>query len=90
MADCLNEMEDVQVWRGDTRQVLQERGIGQVITQNTPNLAIKELLQPYTPKWQPESVLVNAKFSEQRLKRFSRYWEKAGPLLLDDAVQRKS
>lgn len=89
MADCLSEMEDVQVWMGDTRQVLQERGIGQVITQNTPNPVIKELLQPFSPKWQPEPVFVNEKFSEQRLKRFSRYWEKAGPSLLGDAVYRK-
>ena len=88
MADCLSEMEDVEVWMGDTQQVLQTRGVGQVMTQNTPNSVIKELLQPYSPKWEPEPVFVDMKLDEKSLKRFSRYWKKVGPVLLGDAGYR--
>jgi deoxyribodipyrimidine photo-lyase len=33
--------------------------------------------------------LVEVDLSETRLKRFSRYWEKVGPLVLGDAEYRK-
>ena len=89
MADCLSEMPEVEVWMGDTRQVLQERGVGQVITQNTPNSAIKALLQPFSPKWQAEEAFVNLKLDEKNLRRFSKYWEKVGPVLLGDKEYRK-
>ncbi|OGV76760.1 MAG: DNA photolyase [Methylotenera sp. RIFCSPLOWO2_02_FULL_45_14] len=82
VADCLSEMDGVEVWLGDTCEVLMSRGVGQVITQDTPNRKIKALLAPFAPKWQPEAQLVDVKISTKRLKRFSRYWEKVGPLVL--------
>jgi deoxyribodipyrimidine photo-lyase len=82
VADCLNEMDAVEVWLGDTYEVLTNRGVGQVITQDTPNRKIKELLVPFSPKWQPEPKLLEVSLSSKRLKRFSRYWEKVGPILL--------
>jgi deoxyribodipyrimidine photo-lyase len=66
-----------------------QKGIGQVITQNTPNFKIKELLSPFVPDWQPVLNLVNVEISEKRLKRFSRYWEKVGPLVLSGMVDDK-
>lgn len=85
VADCLNEMEDVEVWLGDTYEVLMHRNVGQVLTQDTPNRKIRALLEPFLPKWEPVAKFVDVKISAQRLKRFSRYWEKVGPLVLGDA-----
>ena len=75
LADCLSELQDVEVWIGDTRAVLNSRGVGQVITQDTPNRQIKALLEPFNPIWQPEIKFTDADISDRRLKRFSRYWE---------------
>jgi len=89
MADCLSEMSGVEVWAGDTNEVLMSRGVGQLITQDTPNKKVKELLAPFFPQWEPVARLVNVEISEKRMKRFSRYWEKVGPILLGtDSVQR--
>ncbi len=83
VADCLNEMMNVEVWVGDTHAVLMQKGVGQVVTQDTPNLKVKEMLAPFAPRWEPLQKLVNVKLSDKRLKRFSRYWEKVGPLLME-------
>lgn len=82
VADCLSEMMNVEVWLGDTYEVLMSRGVGQIVTQDTPNLKVKETLQPFLPRWQAATKLVDAEISQKRLKRFSRYWEKVGPLLM--------
>ena len=76
IADCLNELQDVEIWAGDTREILKERGVGQVITQDTPNKQLKALLEPFNPVYQPEIKFAESEISEKRLKRFSRYWEK--------------
>jgi deoxyribodipyrimidine photo-lyase len=88
VADCLSEMESVEVWLGDTYEVLMARGVGQVVTQETPNCKLKELLMPFSPRWEPAAKFVDVKISPQRLKRFSRYWEKVGPLVLDGDLPR--
>ncbi len=82
MADCLSEMKGVEVWVGNTNEVLMSRGVGQLITQDTPNKRLKELLSPFFPAYEPVARLVNVEISEKRMKRFSRYWEKVGPILL--------
>jgi deoxyribodipyrimidine photo-lyase len=82
-------MEEVEVWAGDTYEILMSKGVGQVLTQDTPNLKIKELLAPFLPKWEPVAKFANVEISEKRLKRFSRYWEKVGPVVLGDALYRK-
>lgn len=78
VADCLSELSNVEIWLGETHTVLEERGIGQLMTQNTPNLEIKTLLEPFKVQWQPEVKFTDAEISEKRLKRFSRYWSKVG------------
>lgn len=90
VADCLSEMERVEVWMGDTYEVLTARGVGHVVTQDTPNCKIKELLMPFSPKWEPVAKFVDVEISTQRLKRFSRYWEKVGPVVLGEPNDRKS
>ena len=78
VVDCLSELQDVEVWIGDTREVLKERGVGQVFTQDTPNKQVKALLEPFNPVWTPEVKFAESDIGEKRLKRFSRYWEKVG------------
>ena len=84
MADCLNELQDVEIWAGDTREILKARGIGQTITQDTPNKQLKALLEPFNPVYQPEIKFAESEISEKRLKRFSRYWEKVGAELFGE------
>ena len=86
MADCLNELQDVEIWAGDARAILKERGVGQVITQDTPNKQVKALLEPFNPVYEPEVRFTESSISEQRLKRFSRYWEKVGPELFGEEL----
>lgn len=90
VADCLSEMSNVEVWLGDTREVLEARGVGQLITQNTPNLEVKNLLESFKTEWQPEVKLTDVAVSEKRMKRFSRYWSKVGEDLYGDAITIKS
>jgi deoxyribodipyrimidine photo-lyase len=71
----VSDLQDVEVWMGDTRAVLNERGVGQVITQDTPNRQLKVLLEPFNPIWQQEVKFTNADTSDRRMKRFSRYWD---------------
>jgi len=90
VADCLNELQDVEVWIGDTREVLKARGVGQVVTQATPNTQVKALLESFNPIWQPEVKFAEAEISEKRLKRFSRYWDKVGVEFFGDSVNSQS
>ncbi len=83
VADCLSEMMNIEVWIGDTYEVLMQRNVGELITQATPNPKIKALLAPFLTRWQPLDKLVDVEMSDRRMQRFSRYWEKAGPLLLN-------
>ena len=78
VADCLSELQEVEVWIGDTATVLKERGIGQIFTQDTPNRQLKALLEPFNTQWASEVELIEFEISEKRLQRFSRYWEKVG------------
>lgn len=89
MADCLNEMTGVEVWVGDTHEVLIQRSVARVESQNTPNMELKNMLIPFSPKWHPEPKLVDIEINPKRLKRFSRYWDKVGPILLGDSEYRK-
>lgn len=83
VADCLSEMMNIEVWIGDTYEVLMQRNVGELITQATPDPKIKALLTPFLTRWQPLDKLVDVEMSDRRMQRFSRYWEKAGPLLLN-------
>lgn len=89
MADSLNELQDVEIWAGDTREILKARGIGQIITQDTPNKQLKALLEPFNPVYQPEVKFAKSEISEKRLKRFSRYWEKVGAELFGEDLMVK-
>jgi deoxyribodipyrimidine photo-lyase len=87
LADCLNELQDVEIWIGDTREVLNARGVGQIVTQATPNAQVKVLLEPFNCIWQPEASFTEVEISEKRLKRFSRYWDVVGTEKFGDSVK---
>ena len=89
VADCLNELQDVEVWIGDTATILKERGVGQVFTQDTPNKQLKALLEPFNPQWMAEIKFAETEVSEKRLKRFSRYWEKVGVELFGEQPEQQ-
>lgn len=89
VADCLSELQDVEVWIGDTGTILKERGVGQIFTQDTPNKQLKALLEPFNTQWMPETKFAETVVSEKRLKRFSRYWEKVGVELFGENVGQK-
>jgi deoxyribodipyrimidine photo-lyase len=90
LADCLSELQEVEIWIGDTREILNERGVGQVVTQDTPNRHVKALLESFNPIWQPEIKFTDAELSENRLKRFSRYWSKVGTELFGEDINIQS
>lgn len=85
VADCLAEMMSIEVWRGDTYAVLMHRQVGKVITQETADSDIKNMLHPLPVSWQPRPKLTSMELSAKRLRRFSRYWEKVGPTLLGNS-----
>ena len=70
MADCLNELQDVEIWVGDTREILKARGVGQVVTQESPNKQLKALLEPFNPVYQAEVKFAESEISEKRLNVF--------------------
>lgn len=87
VADCLSEISGIEVWVGDTYQVLMQRGVGHILTQDTANLKIKAMLEPFGPKYEPIERFVDVEVSSKRLKRFSRYWDKVGQLVLSSKPQ---
>lgn len=89
VADCLSELSNVEVWLGDTQEVLEDRGVGQLTTQDTPNQTLKGLLEPFKTNWQPEVKFTNIEISEKRMMRFSRYWSKVGSAFFGDQIDAK-
>lgn len=89
VADCLIEMEDVEVWQGSFADVLWYYETASVITQRTPHTRLSDLLGACEITWQPEPEFAPVELDERHLKRFSRYWERVGPSLLGDNTYRK-
>ena len=86
IADCLMEMPEVEVCVGHTSDVLESLGAANIVTQNTPNLTLKGLLQACQVDYLAEppaydAVLAN-KITEKDLKRFSKYWAIVGSAML--------
>ncbi len=82
LADCLSEMPEVEVWFGDTDEILKQQAIGHLITQQTPNQRYKDLLAAFNVQWEPEPMLSQEAIGERELRRFSRFWEKIKDALL--------
>jgi deoxyribodipyrimidine photo-lyase len=81
MADCLSEIPQAEIWIGNTNEVLAGFSQEQIISQETPNTAIKALVKDARLTWIKEPSLYNTSFSDHELMRFSRYWKKVEPLV---------
>ena len=86
IADCLIEMPDVEIWVGNTTEVLVMLEANKIITQNTPNLVFKSLIKGYEVLYEaepaPYSDAVAQKIMAKDLKRFSKYWNIVGADIL--------
>lgn len=81
IADCLAEIPDVLLYKGETSAVLTALGVTSVLTQNTPQRWIHRRLSKFEVEWMPEPA-----FAEYRgaLRRFTPYWKKVEAALLAD------
>ncbi len=79
IADCLAEVPDVLIYKGDTSAVLTALGAKSVVTQNTPQRWLHGRLSAFDVEWMPEPA-----FAEYRgaLRRFTPYWKKVEAALL--------
>jgi hypothetical protein len=79
-------MPDVEIWVGNTAEVLGMLGANKIITQNTPNLVFKSLIKRYEVLYEAESApyseAVAQKIMAKDLKRFSKYWNIVGADIL--------
>ena len=80
------EMPEVEVWVGHTADVLKALDAANIVTQNTPNLILKGLLQDYHVEYLAEPAAYDAELSTnitaKDLKRFSKYWAIVGSAIL--------
>lgn len=81
VADCLAEVPDVLIFKGETVAVLTALGVKAVVTQNTPQRSLHGRLSAFEVEWMPEPA-----FAEYRgaLRRFTPYWKKVEAALLAD------
>ncbi len=90
VADCLAEMPEVEVWKGDTHETLERRGVGHLMSEYTPNRTLKATLIPFGTNWFPKEKLSTVEISSRRLERFSRFWQKVGPELLGEQADNRA
>ncbi len=86
LADCLAEMPDVEVWVGDTLEVLKVLNTGSVETQMTPNTALRKRLSGCHINYVEEQPIYNEttkqKLNAKGIVRFSKYWNEVGAEIL--------
>lgn len=75
IADCLIEMPDVKVWIGNSSEIFALLNTQKIITQNTPNLKLKQQTNGYPVMWHPEEKVCSAHFTTADIKSFSRFWK---------------
>ncbi len=77
IADCLVEMPSVNVWIGNPSEIFASLNTQKIITQNTPNLKLKQQVEGYSVTWQPEERVSSANLTTADIKSFSRFWKVA-------------
>ena len=87
IADCLAEIEGVQVYRGVTAQVLAQLQVTQVVTQRTPQLHVSAALAALQVEWHDEPQFVDFR---GKLKRFMHFWKVVEPQLVGSGAVRDS
>ncbi len=78
IVDCVGEIPDVRVFHGSLAAVCDDLGASDIVTQETPNHAIREWLASTkrTVQWEAEPQFVE--FSG-KLSRFTAYWKSVAP-----------
>ena len=86
LADCLVEIPEVEIWIGDTLEVLKNLNASSVETQMTPNTALKKRLSScnvtYIEEQSIYSKITKEKLSSKGMVRFSKYWNEVGEEIL--------
>lgn len=86
IADCLVEMPDIEVWLGDTLEVLTHLHAGKLETQKTPNTDLNQLLAKcnviYVEEPEIYSKSLSEKLHSKGLIRFSKYWNQVSQEIL--------
>ncbi|TSA56854.1 MAG: DNA photolyase [Methylophilaceae bacterium] len=86
LADCLAEMPEVEIWLGDTLEVLKELNTGSVETQMTPNTALRKRLSACNVTYVEEQSIyletTKQKLYSKGVVRFSKYWNEVGAEIL--------
>ena len=77
IADCLVEMPIVKVWIGNPSEIFASLNTQKIITQNTPNIKLKQQVEGYSVTWQPEERVSSANLTTADIKSFSRFWKVA-------------
>lgn len=81
MADSLAEIPEAILWVGNTKQVLSSLSQGQILSQQTPDLRLRQLVAGLDIAWRPEPRITETTLSDHQLMRFSRYWKVVEPAL---------
>jgi len=87
IADCLVQMPEIEVWVGDTREVLGTMQAGKIETQNTPNSELRAILTQWDVTYEDEpaiySIKTQAKLASKGIVRFSKYWNEVSEEILN-------
>lgn len=89
IADCLAEMPNVTVWIGKADAVFKHVNTANIITQNTPNLALKALTLSYPTTWHVDESVCDQHLNDTDINSFSRFWKKASHSFLGVANKKK-
>lgn len=83
IADCLVEMPSVNVWIGNTSEIFKLLNTKKIITQNTPNIRLKQQTAGYDVTWRTEEKVCLENLTEADIKSFSRFWKIASNDFID-------
>jgi deoxyribodipyrimidine photo-lyase len=72
IADCVVEIPNIEIYRGNPGDVLRGLGISHVITQSTPMTWVRDALTGFTVDWRPEAPFVRP---TGPVKRFTNFWK---------------
>lgn len=73
IADCLVNMPNVTVWIGQTNAVMQHLKTQRIITQDTPNQQLKQLVGGYPITWQPEKKVCTTALKPEEITSFTKF-----------------
>jgi deoxyribodipyrimidine photo-lyase len=84
IADCVVEIPDIEIYRGNPGDVLRGLGINHVVTQTTPMTWVRNSLNGFTVDWRLEESFVR---HAGPVKRFTSFWKKVEDSALRPSVK---